>query len=470
MIIIDKPNRTRITDLRAEKSGVQKAFANEIIRGNIVLLLGHENLLTIPDPELADQHEAYQKLRDCNGSMKQWISSLMESKPNNKDKKQFLISALNNPDIFQLQSSEINLEVRQLINSKLIKVVLTTTYDPLIETLMKEVWGNELLIKNFGDEMDYDIPENVPLLKDDIQPMIYYLFGKATNDVTNYRNPEFVVEDDDHVKILKRWIAKEPKNLMELIRNKRVLAIGCKFEDWLFRFFWKAVIDDKNDCFKHFLAITLTSSPSDDRLRNLFDYYKLEYPDDVNIFLHELNEMIETQRNNILLEERKKGSIFISYCSANQDKALNLFYKLRSNNFNVWMDEKRLRPIQEYDKEIKDAIAKCRVFIPILSYAETLHSPAKNPSDEQDPDFHYYRDVEWDLANTRYQNDRNSHEHIENKIEIIPFALEDYNPRNNSMHQEIRNKYKESIFGHSIQPYNTAGFELFLNDIKSALK
>lgn len=481
MRIPNKPSDTIHKDLQTNRTGLLNAFAKEIIHGNVVLLLGHESLLRIPSEEEAIRDETLQALRDCNGSMEQWMSYLKTQYYDNhkfrtlKDFNVYMFEDYND-SIPRLDSDEMNPEIRKLIESKAFRIVLTTTYDPLIEEVMENTWGGKgsVDIKNFGDgdkdKKDLTGVDRI-VLSNDVKPTLYYLFGKATNEVSNYGNPQFIVDEEDYIQMIRDWMVAPPKRLMSFLANKRILAVGCKFENWLFRFFWRAILEAKknSDDFKHLLAISLTSSPSDQKLKEIFKLYNLKYPEDVNEFLKGLNRAIEIQKEKAISEERKQGGIFLSYCSKDYPRVLNLFYKLHDLGFNVWIDRRDLEFGDEYKKNISAAINNCTVFVPVLSREVASHSPATDPYDENDSNYHFYRDFEWDHAVVRYKNDRNSLDPSTTPLAIIPFALEDYNPRQNNVPEDVRKAYP-LIFEKTLEPYNNAGFVCFVQTLKKLIK
>lgn len=482
MKIPNKPGQKSAKSLNSSKEGLLNDFARHIVHGNVVLLLGHESLLRIPTPEEAEMDENLALLRDCGGSMEKWMETLKNkffAKSGVTNLKSFYANVFDEEMcdedclIPRLDPSDLNPEILRLIESKAFRVVLTTTYDPLIEEAMENAWGGKgsVDVKNFGDRDNKDlISLDRCVLSDDIRPTLYYLFGKATNYVSNYGNPTFIIDEEDYISTIKRWMIAPPKSLMSYLANRRILAVGCKFENWLFRFFWRAVLETERntETSKHLLAISLTSSPDDQKLKDIFRLYNLKCPDDVNEFLNGLNYAIPNQKERALIEERKQGGIFLSYCSKDHDKVLNLFYRLKDYGFNVWMDEKELNSGDTYKENIAAAINNSTVFIPVLSRSVSSHLPAEDPYDESDENYHFYRDFEWNHAVVRYQNDRNNMEPASNPLAIVPFALDDYNPRQNATPKEIKQAYP-LIFEKTLDPYSEAGFSLFINTLKKLI-
>lgn len=473
MKVPNKPGKINNDIEIISKQGMLNAFAKEIVHGNVILLLGHESLLRVPSSEEAQEDENLSFLRECNGSMEKWMNTLRQRfyNPYSSSLKRFYVDALGeNSPYPQLDINELNPEILSLIESKAFKVILTTNYDPLIEEAMEKTWGGKgsIDVKNFDDNEKKDLSSISSLVSpNEIKPTLYYLFGKATDNVSNYGNPQFVVDEEDYIGFIKNWMAQSPKELKSFIAGKRILAVGCKFDYWLFRFFWRVVLEAEttNVDFKHLLALSLNSSPSDLKLRELFHHYKLTCPKDVNEFLKGLNVTIRQQQKIAFADERRNGGIFLSYCSEDYERTLNLFYRLRDAGFNVWMDCEKLYTGKDYNTDIKKAIAAATIFIPILSRTVASHLPAIDPYNPKDPNFHFYRDVEWNYAVLKSENDKKAGM---KSLEIIPIAFDDYNPRQNSVPKKIQDAYPE-IFGKTLDPYNKAGFTKVIKVLKDIL-
>lgn len=477
----DKPSQKADNLDGEKKENLLKFFAKKVVHGNVVLLLGHDSLLRIPSGEEILEEEELQTLKDCEGSIDRYHEILKQdycnapNEDNLKLKKFYADYFDGEEDLMEL--SDMNPEILRLIESKAFRVILTTTFNPLIEKAMEKVWGgpDKIEVRNFCDESNNELCHmDRVVLKDDIKPTLYYLFGKATNDVSNFGNPKFVVDEEDYIDIIKEWMARPPQSLMTYLsgesEERRILAVGCKFESWLFRFFWRAVLEAKRDSvnYKHLLAISLTSSPDDLKLREIFKLYNLSCMDEVNEFLSKLNDSIRQEQENALIEERRRGGIFLSYCSEDFDRVLNLFYKLVDRGFNVWLDQRKLHYGDEYKSKITEAIGSASVFVPVLSRTISRHKPASDPDNEQDENYHFYRDFEWDAAVRLSENKMHGTRESQSAISIVPFALNDYNPRQNGIPPQIKEKYPQ-IFEKTIESYNNAKFQEFVKTIENII-
>lgn len=257
----------------------------------------------------------------------------------------------------------------ELIRGKWFRIVLTTTTDPLLEIIMRETWGDELQIKTiFGNtaedkdftEADTDGREYYPY-----PPTLYYVFGKA-----DYLNPEkvFVLTDNDIIDCISRWLGDDqPKRFFNFIKAKRLLSVGCRLDDWCFRFFWHALRQDTDKSHGDIVLSLNENHESDRNLKNYFKEQKIHLEEDVESFIKKMIERLSDNRlRDNILSNNKSNGVFISY--ANEDKAiaLSIYRHLVDAGINVWMDIS-LNGGEDFDKEIPDAIKKCKIFLPILT-------------------------------------------------------------------------------------------------------
>lgn len=296
--------------------------------------------------------------------------------------------------------NEISEDLVRLIETKCFRIILTTTYDAYIETIMKEVYekgaGEKVEVLNFRDPMDKNFIFNSKTEYGNIPPILFYAFGKAGSKHKN----DYTYSENDKIKLISDWLGNNsPKNLIDYLKNKKILAIGCKFDDWHFRFFWYCLRQD----FGHMVgdvAISLQDdNDSDKKLLKYLDQNDITDRGNSRAFLKKLSE--ELQYNSAYDEIRKKlkfGDIFISYAHEDFPIAYQICTVLLEQGYNVWFDVdlKRdennnihLNPGNDYDTRILNAINQCKVFIPILS--------KQIRDDLKEEKWRYYKDVEWEI-------------------------------------------------------------------------
>lgn len=310
-----------------------------------------------------------------------FMDIFMDTPPNEEDPIYDLLA-----NGYEYLTEEISEELRLLLETKLFKFVLTTTIDNYVEMLMRTIWGDELRIVNIEDNQslkDFQTALAECRFNKYSQPTLFYVFGKAIQGKSKPRT--FVETDMEAVKIIEKWIKLESgqEHIIPFLKEKSLLALGCKFSDWYFRFFWYMLTrsfgqnendDNKDFITDHNLAISFDETLESDR--DLSEYLKrigVCMHGDVWGFMKKIHELLtstapESPYRNMILEKRREGGVFISYHSPDVNMANEVFCKLtKDGKLNVWFDNIKLYGGDNYKNEIQRAISKCKIFVPILS-------------------------------------------------------------------------------------------------------
>ena len=332
---------------------------------------------------------------------------------------------LNSESDFSYDRKDISPELKKLLETKLFPFVLTTTFDSYLETLMKSVWGDHLRVVNIDDSASLkDLRDALSSCRENEQykqPTLFYIYGKADKDSRRH----FVRTENDAIRIIEKWMQMPNEDaILRFIRSKKVLALGCKFEDWYFRTFWYVLKHD----FEHFAdgEVAMEIDPNDRSDRNLMRYMdrmRIYNHGDARAFMRsieaDLTSMLEENPfRALVLSHRRSGGVFLSYCSDDVLSAAQLFVQLCKAGYNVWFDNDRLKGGDDYDKDIAAAIDDSPVVITLLS--PLVESNLKDGKDS------YYK-KEWAMAAKE-----------EDKI-IIPVAIDGYDLRGDahSQYEEI---------------------------------
>ena len=332
-----------------------------ISRGDYVLVLGNEGIL---DPAFGGGDSKTYINTLVGRHMQEMIAS--GSSMSGLNQKNLLLDILaDNPCTVE----QVSQDLRKLLGTRCFRTVLTTSYDGFVEAVMREVWGDSLRVLDiYGDRSsDFDFPNEI--VSDefyDIQPTLYYIFGKAD---PSHPRKDFVADDNDSIVAISRWmnVGESPRKFINYLKKKSLLSIGCKFEDWFFRFFWYILRRDIRNLKNGQVAITLNDKSDSDI--NLGKYLKAQlvntYPDACK-FMQELSRRMQSLGTEIGAH-LQKDEVFISYAGEDSAMAAILFRKLQENNIDVWMDSGRLFCGDDYDRKIQEAIYSCKVFLTILS-------------------------------------------------------------------------------------------------------
>lgn len=432
-----------------------ESFTDNCIRNKYVLLVGSGSVLNRAN-NIEACGDSLRLLFDCT------VKHLREKKENirfSNEVKDFnelsyfirsirthVLETLDSLDFYKQFDEEIEPALWTLLSTRCFRTVLTTTIDPYLEIAMEKVWGKDgfRVLNIYGVENKRDLLRNeLAGLNEfnEVQPALYYIFGKA--DVCK-RECRFVLTENDAIDAIRKWFSIErPQNLLRYIQTdgRRVISVGCKFDDWLFRFFWFLLRGSMpNLSLGEFGEIDLSSgevavefTKEDTKLVNYLKRQNVKiFPDD-RAFMNFATEKIVAAMNTTSLMSRKLGGVFISYAHEDKNYALQLFYTLEKRGLNVWIDEEKLEPSAEYDTRIENAINQCEVFMTILS--------SQVMRDLQSGSTRYYQ-KEWKMAQRRYSVEQKLGD-IGQKMKVLPLVIGQYQTRS-SYHQELPDCIKKS--------------------------
>ena len=417
------PNAAVNPVLQQGNSAGDARFITDVLSDKYILVIGNEAIL---DPARFDGKEADDSrllirravqdnvmrgdpLFDVSRySYREMVTTLLNHKGNNGE-----------PDYFFCDPAEVSPELRTLLETRLFRVILTPTYDFYIENLMREIWGEELVVVNIADHDDVAsfqerIRESRSRAYFTLPPVLIYIFGKAE------RSRRFVLEDNDAFDFIKWWMHDEQddrKVLVDFIKQRHTLALGCKFDDWYFRFFWYILNDSRKyrteDGSGH-VAIPIDMDDRSDR--NLLSYLSdihVDVQQNSQAFIRKLNDALRiTDLNNPFREQilasRCRGGAFLSYKNADRILASRLYFTLVDKGFKLWFDNANLELADDYGTEIVGAVQASRVMLVLLTPAVAADLEAGDTE-------HFYCG-EWRLAH-------------EAGVRIIAIAAEGYDLR-----------------------------------------
>ena len=274
--------------------------------------------------------------------------------------------------------------------------VITTTFDPVVENLMKKIHGDRFRVMCFRN----DASRNDDLIngEDMRRPTLFYMFGKAER-----KEHSFVVTDEDLLQFSQTWLRPndsgckaKPSMISNLLANRYLLVVGQDSQDWLFRFFWYAI---KNENFGKKMSGMLTLKQED---RALIDFLSrgnafTRIEPDQEKFVNRVVDGIETyERNNddsIDTVPQEGTDIFISYSRGDNDIVDILYQVLTAKGLHVWYDHESLHKGLDFMKQIENAIKHSTFFVPV--FTPTILSQAHEE--------HPYR-KEWRYAVDHIQN------------------------------------------------------------------
>lgn len=396
-----------------------KKFIKDVLNDKYALVIGNEIILDSKIEPSGDVHQYF--LRKVNENSNVQYENYNEIALD-KSERINPVRQLIESEKLVFDAKAVSPNLKALLATKLFTTILTTTTDGYLEAAMREVWGKELRVVNIYEKESVDeLQKAKKACRKDRkynQPTLIYVFGKMDEeDLTK----KYIRTETDAILLIEKWMRMDVESnneLLEFIRSKRLLALGCKYDNWYFRFFWYVLtgnIDSEKFEGTGEVAFVLnTTEISDNKLQKFLDRTNICILGDANSFIANVTKILTEESEEApfrqqVIESRRRGGIFISYCSKDSLPACQLFFQLCEKRYDVWLDNSRLYGGDNYEKEIANAISEAKVVITLLSpyVAEDLKCG--------DTD-HYYN-KEWRMA--QQFNDKT----------IIPLAVNGYNLR-----------------------------------------
>lgn len=259
------------------------------------------------------------------------------------------------------------------------RFVITTSFTPLVEYAMKEIYGAKgVRVMNYSNNP----LENQDLKAvDEIQkPTVYYMFGKVCRQSKRY-----VVNDSDMLAFCRSWLSSAPSTLVNVLRGKYLLILGNNYSDWLCRFIWYS------------MKIELDAKPKGMMVNP--DESLLQFMKRIDAFTQKdpkavIDKIEKLVAEKVISQEQIKyqkpdlnTDVFLSYSRRDSEVVQKLYKQLTDKGLRVWYDRENLGIGDRFMDEIKQSIRKTRVFIPVLSHH----------IEEEKNESHPYR-TEWEIA------------------------------------------------------------------------
>lgn len=340
---------------------------DEILRGNVIPVIG-------PDFLVADNKDIHTQL------IEHFANEFgVESKPKTFSElvydKDYLYGVRSRRDKiyeeihFYLQEEEDNLipndSLRKLLKTKMFPFIITTSFTPVAETAMKEVWGEDKVrVLQFRNNPNEDLRKNKGDILNEREmqtPTVYYMFGKY-----GYEPHRFVVTDLDMMNFCKSWLSENniPKTLSNIIKNRYLLLLGNNYSDWQFRFIWFSMreLNEKQSQ----SSLVVSSHPKESPLIQFLEHLETITKNNPMEVVEEIVKRLE-KRNAENSVKQYKTDVFLSYSRSDEKIAKKLYEKLSSEGLNVWYDHESIPKGNRWEQEIKEGIRTCRIFVPILS-------------------------------------------------------------------------------------------------------
>lgn len=258
--------------------------------------------------------------------------------------------------------------LRELAGIADLRLMLTTSFDPLLALALAAADGRTPLVGGFAaNARDKDLPPGWRQRR-----TVYHLFGRAA-PVTR-----FAVTEEDVLETLLQLQAYEPSlpDLSQALQQAHLLLLGCRFPDWLTRLFLriarqKRLAGERDE--REYLALEPT--PEDSTLVRFLERFSSRTVL-VPVALGELVPALAARcrAGTDLAASRpaeRAPAVFVSYATEDRAMAEVIAEALRAQGLDAWLDKgehpDRLRAGDDYRRRIQERIAGTELFVPLLS-------------------------------------------------------------------------------------------------------
>ena len=256
---------------------------------------------------------------------------------------------------------------------------VSTTPDSLLETAINlerfaGAPGTEVL--SYSPNRVVDLPSERDRLA---RPVVYHLFGKLA------ASPTSVISDEDLLEFICALQSEHlvPEKLFHELEHSHLLFIGSNFTNWLARLFLRMAkrqrLSDPRDV-GEVLADDHTSE--DDRLISFLQQVSVRTRIYVGAerFVEELSRRWQARHQGAApaaasgptrflppTREMPDNAVFISYAREDLPAVQQIKAGLDAAGITTWFDIDRLEAGDDYDRKIRNNIARCSYFIPVVS-------------------------------------------------------------------------------------------------------
>lgn len=254
----------------------------------------------------------------------------------------------------------------KLLSTRKFPFVITTSFAPVIENVMRDVFG-DINVLQFRNDARRDMKAgegDIASERDLSKPTVFYMFGKHS-----YEKERYAVTETDFMVFCKSWLAEQnvPKVLATAIKKRSLLCLGSSYSDWLLRFIWYSMRSKVEDLRSSVVVSHYVEPTLEEFLKRIEASIQRDPKEAINQIVERIRirEAQLTTRNNDV--PQFEYDIFISYSRKDEFVVDKLRSSLESIGLNVWFDRTNIDEAQDWMEEISHGIRTSRLFVPILS-------------------------------------------------------------------------------------------------------
>jgi len=313
------------------------------------------------------------------------------------------------------------LALRQLAQITDFDLFITTTFDPLLEKAVNlERYGGQPTaeVLAYAPNRVADLPAERSQLQ---RAVVYHLLGRLS------ASPTYVVSDEDMLEFICALQSEHltPEKLFHELEHNHLLLIGSDFSNWLARLFLRMAkrkrLSDPRDVGE---VLADDHTMKDERLVAFLQQVSVRTRvyGGAEAFVADLHARwtrrqgggaasssataAVPQRFLPPSREMPENAVFISYAREDLPAVQRIKAAMDAAGLTTWFDLDRLEGGDDYDRKIRNNIARCSYFVPVVSATTQRRHEA------------YFR-REWSYAVDRSRNI------AEGAVFILPVCIDD---------------------------------------------
>ena len=269
--------------------------------------------------------------------------------------------------------------LKQLARITDFNLYVTTTFDPLLESAVNaERYGGQpgAEVIAYTPNRVADLPAELADLK---RTVVYHLLGRLS------ASPTYVISDEDMLEFICALQSEHltPEKLFYELEHNHLLVIGSDFSNWMARLFLRMAkrkrLSDPRD-FTEIFADDHTAK--DTRLVAFLQQVSVRtrvyggaapFVDELYKRWSARQQPAPTADGNAPqrfmppAREMPENAVFISYAREDLPAVQRLKAGMDAAGLTTWFDLDRLESGDDYDRKIRNNIARCSYFVPIIS-------------------------------------------------------------------------------------------------------
>jgi hypothetical protein len=284
-------------------------------------------------------------------------------------------------NVKQVKSIDLNRKLKSLVKeiefefpllTSLISItnlnyfVNTVVYNNLLETMISRQRKADATPVNFSINEPFTDTGNLENLK---SPFVFNIFGSLLNTIDPALSEDDMLEYTGYFKEK----LENTTNIINALKNKNLLFIGCSFPDWMVRFVLRFLTNEPLSEWGNKRTIIMVHDQApirDSQSEFLRNHNVVTYEGNTADFVNELS----ARWNNKKPQSSKPKTIFLSYTIKDKTAVETLKRSIESiGNINCWYDKREIAAGDDFKTEIAKNIRSADLFIPLISENSLLH-------------------------------------------------------------------------------------------------